>query len=81
MWQAGDSNGLSDPYVILSCGKHTHKSHIKYKTLDPVYNQTFRFPFTDASPPKSNESIGVRTFDSSFFSSSFSSFLSFLACA
>ena len=38
---AADSNGKSDPYAKLQLGKHAHTSHIKYKTLDPVWSQKF----------------------------------------
>ena len=36
-----DSNGLSDPYVIVRVGKREHVTKIKYRTLNPVWNETF----------------------------------------
>lgn len=38
---AKDLNGLSDPYVIFTCGKVKVKSKTIKKTLNPVYNETF----------------------------------------
>ena len=43
---AGDSNGYSDPYIKLYLlpdkeRKTKHKTSIKKKTLDPVFNETF----------------------------------------
>ena len=37
---SGDSNGLSDPYVILSAGGQTKKSQTKWKTLEPEWNES-----------------------------------------
>ena len=44
---AGDSNGYSDPYIKIYLlpdrEKHTkRKTSVKKKTLDPVYNETFK---------------------------------------
>ena len=33
----------SDPYCVLTIGLQSHKSKIKYKTLNPTYNETFAF--------------------------------------
>lgn len=33
----------SDPYCVLRLGLQSHKSKIKYKTLNPTYNETFDF--------------------------------------
>jgi hypothetical protein len=38
---AGDANGLSDPYVVLTAGGQTKKSKVKWKTLNPIWNETF----------------------------------------
>ena len=38
---SADSNGLSDPYCILTCGGQKQTSKIIYKTLDPDWRQTF----------------------------------------
>jgi len=44
---SADSNGLSDPYVVLTMGdgKKTkkHTSKVKEKSLDPVWNEPFKF--------------------------------------
>lgn len=40
---AADSNGLSDPYVILQAGRCKAKSRTIRKTLDPVWNEEFEF--------------------------------------
>ena len=40
---AMDSNGLSDPYAVLSCAGMTKKSTCVPKTLSPTWNETFRF--------------------------------------
>ena len=37
---SGDSNGLSDPYVILSAGGQTKRSQTKWKTLEPEWNES-----------------------------------------
>jgi len=37
---AKDINGLSDPYVIFTCGNQTVKSRTKLKTLTPEWNET-----------------------------------------
>lgn len=44
-----DSNGYSDPYVVLSCGGQVHVSRVVTRTLDPVWNQEFEFvgPLSD----------------------------------
>ena len=40
---AKDSNGRSDPFVKLSCGKQLHKSSTKRETLNPVWDEEFDF--------------------------------------
>eukprot|EP00740_Mantoniella_antarctica_P002132 CAMPEP_0181355426 /NCGR_PEP_ID=MMETSP1106-20121128/3892_1 /TAXON_ID=81844 /ORGANISM="Mantoniella antarctica, Strain SL-175" /LENGTH=1101 /DNA_ID=CAMNT_0023468163 /DNA_START=126 /DNA_END=3432 /DNA_ORIENTATION=- len=35
--------GSSDPYCALRCGSDRHKSAIKYRTLNPSWNQSFEF--------------------------------------
>ena len=40
---SADSNGLSDPYVVLHCGKEKKKSKIIYKNLNPVWDESFEF--------------------------------------
>jgi hypothetical protein len=39
--KAMDSNGFSDPYVIVRVGKNEFVTKIKFRTLDPVWNETF----------------------------------------
>lgn len=39
--KAMDSNGLSDPYVIVRVGKAEFITSIKFRTLNPVWNETF----------------------------------------
>jgi len=39
--KAMDSNGLSDPYIIVRVGKTEFVTKIKYRTLNPVWNETF----------------------------------------
>ena len=38
---AMDRGGTSDPYAVILCGGAREKSKVVYKTLDPVWNQTF----------------------------------------
>jgi hypothetical protein len=38
---AMDSNGFSDPYVIVRVGKTEFVTSIKFRTLNPVWNETF----------------------------------------
>ena len=40
---AADSNGLSDPYVIVKAGKQTKRSKYIAKTLNPTWNQNLVF--------------------------------------
>ena len=41
--KAMDRNGKSDPYVKISLGAKSFRSKVVWKTLDPVWNQTFEF--------------------------------------
>lgn len=38
-----DMNGLSDPYVVLSCRGTRHRTATRQKTLNPVWNEEFTF--------------------------------------
>ena len=38
-----DSNGKSDPYAVLHCGSVRCRTRWLPKTLDPLWNETFRF--------------------------------------
>jgi len=52
--KAADLNGKSDPYVVIKDVKGLNvpgssvKTKIKDKTLEPVWNETFEFPFSYA---------------------------------
>lgn len=39
--ESKDSNGLSDPYAIIECGKEKFRTKIIYKTLNPEWNESF----------------------------------------
>jgi len=41
--KAADSNGLSDPYCMLSMGRHRKTSTTIKKTLNPKWNEEFQF--------------------------------------
>ena len=36
--------GSSDPFVVFRCGSEKQKAAVKYRTLNPTWNQTFEFP-------------------------------------
>jgi Ca2+-dependent lipid-binding protein len=36
----GDSNGKSDPYVLVKLGKNTHETKVIPKTLNPIWHDT-----------------------------------------
>merc|ERR1712205_60291 len=40
---AADFNGKSDPYVVITFGGQIKKTTIKYRTLNPVWNETVHF--------------------------------------
>jgi hypothetical protein len=40
---AADSNGKSDPFVEISCGKQRRKTKTKMRTRDPVWGEEFAF--------------------------------------
>lgn len=41
------STGASDPYFVLECGAQRRTSEIRWKTLSPVYNETFVLAVSD----------------------------------
>ncbi|EDQ85579.1 uncharacterized protein MONBRDRAFT_34172 [Monosiga brevicollis MX1] len=47
---AADSNGTSDPFVIIRLGKHKEQTKVIKKTTEPDWNQDFFIPLTSESP-------------------------------
>ena len=45
--RAFDSNGKSDPYVIVRCNRQVFKTDTAKKTLAPTWNNSFRIAFWD----------------------------------
>jgi Ca2+-dependent lipid-binding protein len=45
---AADSNGKSDPYVVLTIGGQKKKTKIIHKTLEPKWYEDFRFDIDDS---------------------------------
>ena len=43
-----DSNGLSDPYVVVTLGSHSEKTWMAQGTLDPEFKQRFQMRVSDA---------------------------------
>eukprot|EP00339_Tiarina_fusa_P004927 CAMPEP_0117026930 /NCGR_PEP_ID=MMETSP0472-20121206/19743_1 /TAXON_ID=693140 ORGANISM="Tiarina fusus, Strain LIS" /NCGR_SAMPLE_ID=MMETSP0472 /ASSEMBLY_ACC=CAM_ASM_000603 /LENGTH=482 /DNA_ID=CAMNT_0004734057 /DNA_START=39 /DNA_END=1487 /DNA_ORIENTATION=+ len=41
---AADSNGFSDPYLIITAGKEKRKTQFIKKTLNPEWNESFNIP-------------------------------------
>ncbi|ETO06659.1 calcium lipid binding protein, partial [Reticulomyxa filosa] len=56
-----DRIGKSDPYVKLSLGKSKEKTKVQLKTLNPVWNETFKFEVKD--PVRDSLVIKVRDYD------------------
>lgn len=54
-----DFNGKSDPYCIVEMGNQTQKTLSKPKTLNPVWNETFKFNVKSLK-----EKIKITVFDS-----------------
>ena len=45
--RVADANGFSDPYALVFVGKNKpKKTKIVKKSLNPVWEETFEFPFT-----------------------------------
>ena len=64
-----DSNGLSDPYAVLTLGGHQKKkSSVKYKTLNPEWAEEFAFQ-VDADA--GGEELVVEVWDKDTLSSDF----------
>eukprot|EP00124_Ichthyophonus_hoferi_P001205 Ihof_evm15s57 gene=Ihof_evmTU15s57 len=56
---AGDWNGYSDPYFVVTCGSRTYKSKTIKKTLAPIWNERLDFGFdSDEIPP-----ISIKVYD------------------
>lgn len=67
----GDSNGLSDPFVRLHLCGRKRKTSVKYKTLNPVWNEVKEWK---ASASKIfNSTLEIKVFDYDF--ASFNDFL------
>lgn len=62
---AADLNGLSDPYVVITCGGSAAKSKVIDATLNPEWDQKFFFYVTDAM----NGVIKFDVFDKDLLSS------------
>ncbi|GBG33149.1 Synaptotagmin-1 [Hondaea fermentalgiana] len=63
---AADSNGLSDPYVVLRVGRLSErKSKIRWKTLDPVWDEEHFL----AAPPHTAMPLEVEVRDMDMLSS------------
>jgi len=56
--------GSSDPYVIVTSGKHILKTKYRKKTVDPVFNTIFQWSIDD-----DDEFVTIRVFDYDFMSS------------
>ena len=54
-----DSNGLSDPYVIVKLGKKVFKTKVKKKTLNPFWNEKFEM----GEWPEDSSPIVLRVMD------------------
>ena len=46
---AMDSNGLSDPFAVVSCGGVRSQTRVISKTLTPEWDETFRFQISRAT--------------------------------
>lgn len=54
----------SDPYVIVSSGRHILKTKFRQKTTEPVFNTVFNWSIDD-----DDETVAVRVFDYDFMAS------------
>ena len=59
---AKDSNGLSDPYVVLALGAKKKRTKTKKKTLSPEFNETFQFK-VDPELIKPTDSLSITVYD------------------
>lgn len=44
---AADLNGKSDPYIVMKLVNQTHRTSTQYKTLNPIWEETFCFDVFD----------------------------------
>ncbi|XP_024402073.1 C2 domain-containing protein At1g53590 isoform X7 [Physcomitrium patens] len=49
--RVGDINGYSDPYVKVGFGNQRGKTKVKWKTLNPTWNETLNFMIPSGQPP------------------------------
>jgi len=66
-----DKNGLSDPFVVLTCNGQRHKSKVVYKTLEPTWDQTFHFSILRMDLLTGVVGIEVRDYDGMLSKSDF----------
>ncbi|KAL6056000.1 phosphatidylserine decarboxylase [Balamuthia mandrillaris] len=66
---AADSNGFSDPFVILSLPGQTHKTKVIKKSLNPVFNESFTFSLSEPHHDYKNQTLNVEVRDKDFFGS------------
>ncbi|KAL6055999.1 BAI1-associated protein 3 [Balamuthia mandrillaris] len=67
--RAADSNGLSDPFVVLSLPGQTHKTKVVKKSLNPEFNVSFTFPLKEPHHDYKNQTLHVEVRDKDFIGS------------
>ena len=63
--KAGDTDGLSDPYVVLKLGGRTETSAVVKKTLNPRFDWGFSFGFEDFEQAFAND-LALEAWDHDF---------------
>ncbi|CAK9000533.1 Multiple C2 and transmembrane domain-containing protein 1 [Durusdinium trenchii] len=61
--RAADSNGLSDPYCLVSCRGTRFKTHTVRRTLTPCWDEEFRFSSVEGIETEDEVTITVRDHD------------------
>ncbi len=64
--RSADSNGLSDPYAELTCGRERFKTEVVNESLDPVWAKTNVFTFGTKEDLETLKGINVTLFDKDF---------------